>query len=295
MITDNKRKKNSEPTGLSKIQALRREALSVLFAKEAAEDREVKDFREVVLGDKLLRWDEVPGWIKKQARKEKRESRLTHWLTIPVSSEDFDTDVKGALTFRPPLKLREIEPSVGYGLSVKTLAYVGPKDRSTLREPTSPGGNLEKLKNLSESLAKSFCWQEAQATVFVLTGITPQVSTQMVARQINPSAANRIVLTLDPALTDKEVAAVYRKARRRLLKKDKQGKARFRLQSEKHLRLAIFDAEHEGTYLKKMNVWNKQFPKWEYEHLSNFIRDCKKAKERLLKPDYYDWEEFFNV
>lgn len=256
MITAN-RQKDGESLRLSKIQALRREALTVLYAKLAGENQQVMTFRKLALNDQLLTWEEVPNWINTQREKTKASQ----------------TD----------------NPSQ-YDVSYSTPnVYRGIREVHTVSAP--PGGYLEWLARLSEDLASEYTWIKADATVFVLTGNTPPVfncKVNYTGGYSSLASANRIELVLDLALTEKEVAAIYRQARRSLLKQDKLGKARFRQLSEKHLRLAIFDAEHEGTYLKKKSAWNKQFPKWRYEHLSNFIRDSKKAKQRLLQPDYFE-------
>lgn len=256
MITDSKQKKSSELTSRNKIQTLRREALTVLYAKEAANDRQVKAFREVVLRNELLKLEKVPSWINRQVKEEANRQ------------EQSSRDVKYAVP--NPLS----------------------KGSWDVHQTVALGNTLNWLATIMEDLSGEYTWTEARATVFVLTGITPPVHNCIIRHtgRSSLSSANRIELSLDPALTDKEVAAIYRQARRRILKQDKQGKARFRQLSEKHLRLAIFNAEQEGTFLKKMYAWNKCFPKWKYEHLSNFIRDCKKAAQRLMQPDYFDWK-----
>ncbi|MCL5883514.1 MAG: hypothetical protein M1539_06005 [Actinobacteria bacterium] len=213
--------KKTEPLQpLVKSQRIRKEALSVWFAKLASKERSVIEFREKVLGKKYpLKYDvQVPWQLK--------------------------------------------------------------------------GRSYDKLCSISQRLGKIYRWSEYEAAVFVLCGnITPNVLFYEYKTSLNdPVSASRITLTLDPALTDKEVAAIYRQERRKILKTDRQGKARFRLQSEKHLRLAIFEAEQpeELTYRQKMKAWNDQFPKWSYKHESNFIRDSKKAVQRLIQPDYFD-------
>lgn len=294
MITDSKQKNNK---GLAKIQALRQEALTVLYGKLAAEQQEVKDFREIVLDNALLKWDEVTGWIEQQTEDEeqkRRQNKQTRaYITFPLPAGTEFKEDKTGFSFDPPLTVQRLDVQQGsIEFSVKTVAYTRPNDSCVYRKAAMPGGVLEKLTNLSKRLVKRYGWEDYQATVFILAGVTPQISSAKVrpTTQSDLASANRIELSLDPALTEKEVAAEYRQVRRRLLKKDKLGKARFRQLSEKHLRLAIFDAEHDGTYNKKMRAWNKRFPKWKYEHLSNFSRDCRKAAQRLLEPDYFNWK-----
>lgn len=299
MITDSKQKKNSKQTGLAKIQALRREALTVLYAKLASEEQGVGDFREVVLSNVLLEWEDVPRWIEKQAKEEEKKKKQGEapgsWIKCPLPPGTKFQENKTGFIFDPPLIIKKLAVrDGGISFSCKTIAYIGPRDSRVLRKPARPGGKLEMLANLSKDLAERYGWEDYQATVFILAGITPQISTYKVEFecQSNLASANRIKLTLDPALTDKEVAAIYRQTRRKVLKQDKQGKARFRQLSEKHLRLAIFDAQQpeEVTYRKKMKAWNEQCPKkWKYTQESNFGRDCKKAIQRLLEPDYFDW------
>lgn len=43
-----------------------------------------------------------------------------------------------------------------------------------------------------------------------------------------------------------------------------------------------------------MVAWNKKFPKWRYEHLSNFERDCKKARQRILALAYRNPIDIYN-
>lgn len=162
-------------------------------------------------------------------------------------------------------------------------------------DKTQNSNTLNRLKKLSKELAKEYQWTEVTASIFLLTDATPEVLLYKAKSTYRKPlfTASRITLTLDPALTDQEVAAIYRKERQKMLKRDRRGKARFYTQSEKHLQLALFEAtQPEGkTYRMKMNDWNKKFPKkWRYKHESHFGRDSKKAVQRLLQPDYFDWE-----
>jgi len=256
-VISRKRPKPIKSKSLAEIQALRREALSVLFAQLASKDREVKNFREKVLNSKFpLAAKKVENWLKSQDKEDEKNAGES-----PERGERID--------------------------------YFVPKDEYERGFYPYKGEKLDHLAKISERLSDTYNWSKAQAVDFVLTGNSPFIPQLDVQWKYSLSlpAASRIVLTVDPAMTAREVAEIYRSARRDMLKKDKKDKARFRLQSEKHLHLAIFDAQQPDgdTYRKKMKAWNDQCPKqWKYTQESNFGRDCKKAIERLLQPDYFD-------
>lgn len=242
---------------------MRQKALSVLFAKHAKQDEHVNFFRKKFLSKEFpLPWEKVENWIFRAEYEEiKKHKKETYWAYAG------------------------------------TLEYGVPGTQYAHRVPVAKDGKLNALRVISEYLAYKYRWTEAQATVFVLTDVPPLVTThESSSTHGEPlSVTSRITLTLDPVLTDKEVAAIYRRARQRMLKKDKKGKVRFRVLGDKAHSLAIFEAKRpEGkTYKEKMKSWNKEVskehPEWKYEQESIFGRDCKKATQRLLEPDYFDW------
>ncbi|SDT57785.1 hypothetical protein [Actinoplanes derwentensis] len=85
---------------------------------------------------------------------------------------------------------------------------------------SSANGGLDRLGRLGKSLAASFGWQPAQATVFVLTGVPPLISS---VRAIVPPVkvrheaaldwSRRIVLDVDPAARSQEVVEAFESAR----------------------------------------------------------------------------------
>ena len=137
---------------------------------------------------------------------------------------------------------------------------------------------LERLRQISDRLSRRYRWQEAQATIFVLTGRTPLVPPA--EAKIEREA---IVLTVDPSLTPRQVADRYRQFRKDIL-----GGGRIKALSLKHLRLAAFDADRpsQETWKKKMDAWNRSAPEeeWRYKNDGRFKRDCLQAKRRLLAP-----------
>lgn len=165
------------------------------------------------------------------------------------------------------------------------LAYGLPSAPHVYHEAVSPGGILDRLRKVSERLSDFYGWQDAQATVFVLTGVTPRLSAIVgEIRSKGPiSARSRIVLTVDPKVTPAELARYYQSMRQHF-------GARMRRLSEKHARLAVFAAqqdEGESPDVQRQR-WNEQCkawkrPSWRYKDTSQFKRDYQKALERLAE------------
>jgi hypothetical protein len=138
-----------------------------------------------------------------------------------------------------------------------------------------------------DSLADSFGWNPAQATVFILAGVTPliapvRVTTPAVKIRYGTDVgwARRIKLDVDPAATPQEVLDAFVRAR------DRHSLASRRRLSVKHLRLAAFaGAEHaDKPWAERHGQWNERFPEWAYAAESNFRRDAAVAQRRVLYP-----------
>ena len=146
------------------------------------------------------------------------------------------------------------------------------------------GGILGDLRVLSESLSGRYAWQKAQATVFVLTGNPPLLSSLRGGANLRPSQpiSSHITMEIDPTLIPEEVVKGYKKLRDRWIK------GRYRSMSEKHLRLAEFyRGDKDVSWATLMRRWNeKQGEKaWTYREPLNFARDCKHAWKRLMGED----------
>jgi len=243
----------------------RQMALSRVLAAYAAREDEVTRFRREVLGDRLLAREEVEEWVDRQAE---RDGPPTRWLVVPLPP-----DVQPRPGETPTLALRTCR------VEVETLRYVVPDDPWVRVRPVAAEGVLGRLAQLSRRLAERYGWHEAQATVFVVSGMTPLIGVARVAwRRGAVPVLGRIVLEVDPVLTPAEVAARYRQARAQAL-----GKALVRPQSEKHRALAVFAVEHpDGTLRERMAAWNHTYPQWQYSQETNFGRDLRAAVRRLL-------------
>jgi hypothetical protein len=96
-----------------------------------------------------------------------------------------------------------------------------------------------------------------------------------------------VILSVDPARSPGEVAALYSRLRRRVVG------ARHRDLGEKHLQLAMFTAmrPRKEPLAAPMAAWNKRFPKrgkrdWLYASSSSFGRDRRQARLRILGPAF---------
>jgi hypothetical protein len=264
----------------------RQEVVSRLLAAEAAEDKEVRSFREEELGGSLMKPQDVDRWIARQAKKDGPPSR---WLTVTLPT-GYEVRLSPTFTFattEPPLTISEKTPAIL--VHKRYLSYLRygvdeVEEDPTGEVPTAEGGVLDRLRQLSQSLARFYGWDEAAATNFVLTGEVPFMPS-IETRSWVPSAYRtlaRISLTIDPALSPRKVADHYRRIRGRILG------GRHRELSAKHVRLAIFVAGRptRESWRERMIAWNKEYPNWSYRRETNFNRDWKQAIQRLLHPDY---------
>jgi len=190
-------------------------------------------------------------------------------------------------TTEPPLTISEKTPAIL--VHKRYLSYLRygvdeVEEDPTGEVPTAEGGVLDRLRQLSQSLARFYGWDEAAATNFVLTGevpFMPSIETRA-SVPFSYTTTARISLTIDPALSPREVANHYRRMRGRILE------GRHRELTAKHLRLATFAAARPAgeTLRERMAAWNKEYPNWKYKRETNFGRDCTQAVRRLLHPDY---------
>lgn len=266
----------------------RQEVVSRLLAAEAGKDEKVRSFREEVLGGSLMKPQDVHTWIERQGEEDGPPSL---WLTVPVPTGYEVTSFTTFATTEPPLTISEKTPAILVEKRYLSYLRYGLKygweelaDDPRGWVPTAEGGVLDRLCQLSEGLARLCGWDEASATNFVLTGEIPVVRSIEIrsSRASGYPTLARISLTVDPALSPREVADHYRRMRGRILK------GRHRELDDKHLHLAIFAAERPAgeTLREKMAAWNKEHAGWKYKTETNFGRDCAQAVRRLLHPDY---------
>ena len=123
-------------------------------------------------------------------------------------------------------------------------------------------------------------WEQPQAATWILTGIPPAAALIVGHQFITSSgyeATTRIVLAIDPAASGPDVERFYRSVR---------GRRERRSIKAKNAALAAFICVHRsGTWRERMGVWNARYPRWPYKAPSNFGRDARSARRRLLAPN----------
>ena len=287
-------RRGNGPKEPSPTPLLRSQALSVLLGKEAEKEAEVLAFRQEALGGNLLDVHQVESWVTSQAALDGPE---TIWLKVPV---EYDSD--GSITSQSvsgggsgSWRLEGKESVLG-DIEVRYVEYSVPEGEWLKLQATASGGVLERLWRISRfPLALSYPWTTAQGTMFVLTGLYPEVrgiETHSVMPRL-VKAATRVTLVIDPTVTPNEVRDEYHRVRQEILV------GRYKTRSDKHLRLAAFIAERPDTesWQDRMLAWNKAYPGsgfegYEYHHRSNFIRDARRVCQDLLNPAYrFSWAQ----
>ena len=264
----------------SGLRQIRLQILSDLTARQAAAEKSVITFRQQHLSEGLLEREEVVEWITTQASVDGPASR---YLRVPIPDGYVPVRCDGRIFTEPRLTISDTTSATQ--IEMDLLSYASPDDQWVRRIPVRHGGTLDGLRVVSNSLARRYSWQEAQATNFVLTGISPSLSSSLggIRMVLNQPISSRITMEIDPTLTPREVAQRYKNLRAPLVG------ARFRSMSEKHLRLAKFYGGHkpEGTtWTTLMTRWNHgEGRDWRYNRFETFARDCKQAWERLMGRD----------
>jgi hypothetical protein len=257
-------------------------ALSQLVAAHAHHDPDVIAFRHKYLGNALVEWADLDAWITARA---KLDGEPTTDVTIVLPAGAISDPDADKLHLSPSLE--RVRPS---RVASRVLAYALPEDDWIRRVAVTADGALDRLRVLAEALAKAYGWTPAQASIFVLCGVTPFIATIRVTRssaKVRHHAdlvwARRITLDIDPAATPEQVLDAFQHARRQ------QGVAQLRPLTLKHLRLAAFaSAEHaDKPWAERLRLWNTRFPEWHYAEQSNFRRDAIRAEARILYPGRY--------
>jgi hypothetical protein len=239
--------------------------LAVLRARDAAEEPDVIGFRKDVLNGKLLSPQAISAWIDTHAKSGVGSS----YAEIVLAENESPAFDKKTGTFVLTAK-RSLTVT---GQTTKFLEYGSPEGW-VKRVPAKAGSTIDHLRHLSERLAVRYRWQKAQATNFILTDAPPFTAGVESSVSLGPTSAV-ITLSLDVALTPRQVADAYRRIKKALLKSQ-----RTKQLSIKHMRLATFS--HAQDWKQEMAKWNKKNPKWKYQTVAIFRRDALKARERLL-------------
>lgn len=279
---------NSEPSA-------REKAVSQLLALEAAGAWAVKSFRRRFLHRRcepggvrllapenvvfsrgeagsvqLLAPEEVHPWISV-----KTAGEPTQWAEVPLPE-------KGEREIALPWPGNNHRHLIYEAPTATAGLYRSPGGWQVHGVATIDGGPLEDLRALADSLHGSYGWSEPAAATWVLTGVVPNLSEIMWRRDArDPSAASRIVLTVDPTVRPDELAAEYRRVRTRFMLSP------HRDMGNKHLALAVFVAERpDEPWKESMGRWNEAYPGWAYTNYKQFWRDGSGALPRLRDPGH---------
>ncbi len=285
--------------------------LAELLALEAAEDPYVKSFRAEVLGGTLLEPAAVAGWIESQ---------------LSEGGPDYPTDYVGLYvrSYEPYLKAAWDEPSDDLALSIgrtllddlrsqpqglrskegkrgyslraglpdarRTYRYVHYLDANGRDKSTEVRtiGVLSRLADLARALADYYRWQETEAAMFILTGLTPKVQDGIAEYRPHSDypSLDTLTITVHPTAPPKRLTELYSWVRKKLLPDARSlGRAtRHRRKDEKGLALAVFFTRYKDkTLLERLRLWNESYPHWPYpEHqVKNFARDAYRAIKHL--------------
>jgi hypothetical protein len=250
----------------------RKYALSLLVAEHARARPDVREFRKEHLADQPVPITEVQEWVLQKAATDGTPTIWADEVPLPPASMPAIDD-KGRFRFSVN---GEIHCTT---LTKKHLRYPAP-DLSVASVPIRADGTLHRLHRLATSLVHHFHWSEAEAVMLVLTDEVPSVEpAKCQARWSQVPCLSRITIEVDPALSPRQVEALYRTVRGQLLE------GRYRNLTQKHALLAGFTSTLRDLKLAdQMRKWNAQYHRWTYELVTNFGRDAKKARDRLLAP-----------
>lgn len=260
--------------------SLRQVILSHLIALEAAQNEEVQMFRQDILGNQMLQWEDVQWWMLIQALQDGQPA--TFWLNrIPLTYAEIE-DAKEDLKAEQTISITLPNWQIARKAQLLYLQFGLPGSQQVHEVAISSGGTLEPLWDLSKMLADFYSWTEAQATVFVLTGLSPLIPTTIAkVRRSSTRSLSRINLDIDPTISSGEVENLYLRVRSELIG------LRRRDMGEKSLHLALFASlrPREEKWSQAMQEWNKVFPQWSYKGVTNFGTEAIAAQRRLLTPD----------
>jgi hypothetical protein len=266
----------------SKTVASHQEAVSDAIAEIVRQREDVRSFRRDVLHGQILKPEDVERWIEEH----RRDGAYPHAVLVRLKT-GFEFDDRDEFKLKPLLSSVEPEDIERF-VSNDSLDYGKPGSDRTHPVPIGRDGTLRVVYEISKTLARLFCWQEAQATVFLLTDLTPMIDTELVGLsqppvvtlpygEVKPLAClARLTMTVDPLLTPREVSQKYAKLRGRCLV------SKPRAMSQKHLELAVFATKHPAVDRDAMELWGREFPSWKYQRVSIFARDAREARARLL-------------
>lgn len=255
---------------------------SKILAWDASQEQSVIDFRQEVLGGKLLFPDQVGPWIEDLAAREKGDGIRYITVKLPKGVKPELTPTEWLL--KPPLVI-EREKWLGQERDMLSYGVYSITDKKWVPSviPVPEGGTLERLFNLSKYLRSKYSWGEAETTIFIMTGLIPPLLLAQSTPKWRRYAPITVTMELSLHLSPKKVAAIYGRVKKKVFSLYYPRHKRDRPMSKKHLELAVFYHQHRGKKgMEMMSLWNEEHEGYEYGTLTNFLRDAKHAHDRLV-------------
>ena len=253
-------------------------ALALVFALEAANDESVGSFREEILDNSLLEWEDVEQWVVDQSL---HDGPPTEWVTLP-------TDPQGTVPLTPAGTPPEegdcvVDGHVMHYANRKTqlLAFPG-RNKWAQYCPVRAGGVLDWLRITAEHLSRRYGWKEEDATGFVLSGTHPpltRISWEIPSPWPWWRARRSVNLRIAYWATPQDVAGIYRELRNQVLDGDPKPRAL----SQPRAKLGVFAFQHRSghTWDEVMALWNQRNLGPQYEDVRVFTRDARQAFKRI--------------
>ncbi|MDW8069740.1 MAG: hypothetical protein RML46_12615 [Anaerolineae bacterium] len=250
-----------------------------LLAQMAADLPPVRHFRCQFLPDGLLQWEEVGDWIRAQAVQDGPPSSWVEFALPPGHRLEYDWESR-MCRIVPPLDSLPLA-----GQSLRFLAFFTPDRPGEVQFiPVAAGGVLDRLRQVSKGLADSFGWQEASATVLVLTGQIPVISPLSISTHIHYSSTTtaRIEISADPEVSPDKVKQFYQEVRKKV-----RGGRRYHPLAGWVMDLVEFVLDTPDlTWGERFEKWNREHPEHRYSVLQSMTNAYYRAVSKLL-PDYY--------
>jgi hypothetical protein len=159
--------------------------------------------------------------------------------------------------------------------------------------PTQQGGDLERLRLLSDELAASFAWAREDATLWVLTGITPPLPplTNSVLPHAGAPVLDRLSIQIDPHVPPADLATYYARVRQAYWQDSgtQSRQMRARLPDAGRMEMVAFVAprlasgsDTQDAWRSMRHAWNRAHPQSKYASDQELRADYRRARRQLL-------------
>ncbi|MDP9341196.1 MAG: hypothetical protein M3Q23_03600 [Actinomycetota bacterium] len=247
-------------------------ALAQILADEAAERPSVRQFRESVLGNRLLKTSEMKTWVRKHLPEGSGKPREASRAAAASR-----TELIGLA--RPYDFEDELAEEGGLRVVQRTADAIAVTRVSVLGQLAAIGMELRDL----------YGWFEPKAVRFVLTGDTPSVPMASIQEE-SPNLTGRppfpaevmLVARLSPRLSVRNVQSLYRLAKEHAPGKPP-SRERVREPTPSRADLAVFAHRYNDgrTWLEAMKAWNGVRADTKYKNERTFARDARQAFQSI--------------